>query len=288
MDFVYLRHIPVHTGIKGRQVRPLIRFYAEEPRRVLATSDGSRLWHGDITSPFPPSGNGGYVRNLDVPICRSLRVMSWRHRGPLESATSWTPSQPCGMQMLTSECVTDKCHARGCNLPTAPTQIHQPWCPQGPLSTSLLEIAKPLFLSPRNRKGFRPSVKDSFRSFLLVGRGRGGNLRHVSRPGSQDNVRVDRPEHKALFAYRKRLEVPDPFDGSERSQERCLKRQELQLDWVQRLKGAPLKSSQDDREVPRGHKGWPVGIHPLGSLQEPHDEIMLSQGPAVHCIVVPR
>ncbi len=26
----------------------------------------------------------------------------------MESATSWTPSQPCGMQMLTSECVTDK------------------------------------------------------------------------------------------------------------------------------------------------------------------------------------
>ncbi len=29
-----------------------------------ATGDGSRLWHGDITSPIPPSGN---VRNLDVP-----------------------------------------------------------------------------------------------------------------------------------------------------------------------------------------------------------------------------
>ncbi len=40
--------------------------------------------------------------------------------------------------------------------------------PTGPLSTSLLEIAKPLFLSPRNRKGFRPSVEDSFRSFLFV------------------------------------------------------------------------------------------------------------------------
>ncbi len=77
----------------------------------------------------------------------------------------------------------------------------------------------------------------------------------VSRPGSQDNVRVDRPEHKALFPYRKRLEVPDPFNGSERGQERCLKRQELQLDWVQWFKGAPLKSSQDNREVPRGHKG---------------------------------
>ncbi len=105
-------------------------------------------------------------------------------------------------------------------------------------------------------------------------------------PGSQDNVRVDRPEHKALFAYQKRLEAPDPFDGSERGQERCLKRQELQLDWVQQLKGAPLKSSQDDREVPRRHKGWPGVIHPPGPLQEPHDEIMLSQAPAVHCIMV--
>ncbi len=57
---------------------------------------------------------------------------------------------------------------------------------------------------------------------------------------------------------------------------------------VQRLKGAPLKSSQDDREVPRGHKGRPGGILPPGPLQEPHDEIILSQGPAVHCIVVSR
>ncbi len=64
----------------------------------------------------------------------------------------------------------------------------------------------------------------------LIAEGCGGNLRHVSRPGSQDNVRVDRPEHKALFTYRKFLEVPDPFDGSEHGQERCLKRQKLQLD----------------------------------------------------------
>ncbi len=80
--------------------------------------------------------------------------------------------------------------------------------------------------------------------------------------------------------------IPDPFDGSERGQEHCLKRQELQLDWVQWLKWAPLKSSQDDRVVPRGHKGWPGGIHPPGPLQEP--EIMLSQGPAFHCIAVSR
>ncbi len=59
----------------------------------------------------------------------------------------------------------------------------------------------------------------------LIAEGRGGNLGHVSRPGSQDNVRVVRPEHKALFAHRKCLEVPDPFAGSERGQERCLSRQ---------------------------------------------------------------
>ncbi len=58
---------------------------------------------------------------------------------------------------------------------------------------------------------------------------RGGNLRHVSRPGSQDNVRVGRTEHKALFTQRKCLEVPDPLDGSERGQERCPSGQEFKL-----------------------------------------------------------
>ncbi len=115
-----------------------------------------------------------------------------------------------------------------------------------------------------------------------------GPMESATSWGSKNNVRVGQPEHKALFAYRKRLEVPDPFDGSEHGQERCLSQQEFQLNWVQWLKGARLKSSQDDRDVPRGHKGWPGGIHPPGPLQEPHNEIMLSQGPAVHCIVVGR
>ncbi len=61
--------------------------------------------------------------------------MSWRHRGPMERGTSWIPSQPCGMQMLKSERVTDKCHARGCNLPTAPALLRHPhrtpWVPNG-------------------------------------------------------------------------------------------------------------------------------------------------------------
>ncbi len=37
------------------------------------------------------------------------------------------------------------------------------------MSTSLLEIAKPLFLSPTEiRRDFPPSVKDGFKSFLFV------------------------------------------------------------------------------------------------------------------------
>ncbi len=40
---------------------------------------------------------------------------------------------------------------KGRNLPIAPAQIRWPWYPQGPqVSTSLLEIAKPLFLYPPN------------------------------------------------------------------------------------------------------------------------------------------
>ncbi len=50
----------------------------------------------------------------------------------------------------------------------------------------------------------------------LIVKRHGGNLGYVSRPGSQDNVRVGQPEHKALFAHRKCLEVPDPLDGSDR------------------------------------------------------------------------
>ncbi len=42
--------------VRGFQVNPLCRH--------------------DITSPFPPSGNGGYVRNLDVPL---FQFMSWSH-----------------------------------------------------------------------------------------------------------------------------------------------------------------------------------------------------------------
>ncbi len=57
-----------------------------------------------------------------------------------------------------------------------------------------------------------------------------GSASSSSLVGTLCTYPVGRPKHKALFAYRKCLEVPDPFDGSECSQERCLSRQEFQLD----------------------------------------------------------
>ncbi len=48
--------LPVHMGIKGWQVCPLIRFYTEEPRRV----PGNQRW-------FKIVAWGHNVRNLDIP-----------------------------------------------------------------------------------------------------------------------------------------------------------------------------------------------------------------------------
>ncbi len=58
--------LPVHTGIKGRRVHPLIRFYAEELR----------------TSPWQPAmvQDCGYVRNLDVPYLSVTTSYGKRHK----------------------------------------------------------------------------------------------------------------------------------------------------------------------------------------------------------------
>ncbi len=71
----------MHTGINRQQVCLLIRFYAEN--LFLATSDGWRLWHGDMMSLFPE----GYIckprRSLCVglyELCRgTLGVHGKRH-----------------------------------------------------------------------------------------------------------------------------------------------------------------------------------------------------------------
>ncbi len=106
--------------------------------------------------------------------------------------------------------------------------------------------------------------------------------------GLRDNVRVGRPEHKAHFAYRNAWRSPDPLDGSECGQECCLSRQEFKLDWIQRLKGIPLKASQDElvERSQEDTRGDLAGFKPSGTPQEPNDQVMLPKDPAVHCIVM--
>ncbi len=68
----------------------------------------------------------------------------------MESATTWSPSQPYGIANVDKQARVRQMPYKGRKLPIAPAQICWPWHPQRPqVSTSLLEIAKPLF--PKGR-----------------------------------------------------------------------------------------------------------------------------------------
>ncbi len=54
----------------------------------------------------------------------------------------------------------------------------------------------------------------------------------------------------------------------------------------QKLNGTPLQSSQDNRKIPGWHQGWPRRMQPPDTPREPHNEILLYQEPAIHCIVM--
>ncbi len=57
------------VSIRGSRCTALIHAFAEEPSRWPGSSAVvQRLWRRDVTSPFPPSGNEGYIRNRDVPF----------------------------------------------------------------------------------------------------------------------------------------------------------------------------------------------------------------------------
>ncbi len=88
----------------------------------------------------------------------------------------------------------------------------------------------------------------------LIPEGHGGNFGHISRPGSQDNARVSRPEFMAQIANRKFLQVTYPLDRSQCSEEHCRQRQKLKLYWLQRLEGLLLQGRQDRGEIPRGYQ----------------------------------
>ncbi len=109
----------MHMGINRIQVHPLIRFYTEEPRTCpWHQAMVSRLWQGDITSPFPPSGNEGYVRNRDV-----LYLVGHYELCPddIRGLNKAPQPKPChnsmALQMLTSKRMTDKCHAKFITFP---------------------------------------------------------------------------------------------------------------------------------------------------------------------------
>ncbi len=58
-------HSAPRCGYKRRARANAHQFFAEEPR--LCAPAVQQLWRRDVTSPFPPSGNGGYASNRDVP-----------------------------------------------------------------------------------------------------------------------------------------------------------------------------------------------------------------------------
>ncbi len=59
---------PLGAGIKGERVQTHNNFSLRSqtvcPGRTAVVQ---QLWRRDVTSPFPPSGNGGYASNRDVP-----------------------------------------------------------------------------------------------------------------------------------------------------------------------------------------------------------------------------
>ncbi len=74
--------------VRGFQVNPLCRH--------------------DITSPFPPSGNGGYVRNLDVILPILIKSACWDLQRPWRRALRWClwTLDTGGRQMLTQHSLT--------------------------------------------------------------------------------------------------------------------------------------------------------------------------------------
>ncbi len=80
---------------KRQPVHRINHVFAEEPsRRPGRPAVVQQLWRRDVTSPFPSSGNEGYIRNRDVPF----QSVTPSHVGwptnwdPYQSATGAAPS----------------------------------------------------------------------------------------------------------------------------------------------------------------------------------------------------
>ncbi len=55
------------VSINRQQVQHIFRFSLRSRAGARPLSGGTGPWRRDVTSPFPPSGNEGYIRNRDVP-----------------------------------------------------------------------------------------------------------------------------------------------------------------------------------------------------------------------------
>ncbi len=112
----------------------------------------------------------------------------------MESAKTWTPSQPYGIANVDKQPRDRQMPCKGRNLPTAPAQIR---CPQVfPICCYSLAVSMGKWVF-RRRALWRPHP-----THREVSCGDTDMDWHRPRAGSQDNVRVGWPEHKALFAYR--------------------------------------------------------------------------------------
>ncbi len=61
-------HTDHSMSIRGSRCTALIHAFTEELSRWPGSSAMiQQLWRRDVTFPFPPSGNEGYIRNRDVP-----------------------------------------------------------------------------------------------------------------------------------------------------------------------------------------------------------------------------
>ncbi len=131
----------------------------------LAPSDGSRLWHGDITSPFPPSGNEGYVRNRDVPylsVTTSYDEGSYGKRHNLNPVTTlWHADADKRARDRQMPCERSQPSRR----PSANSLTLVPAGTTEYIAAGDSQAAVPL---PRSRKGFRPSMKDASRLSCLL------------------------------------------------------------------------------------------------------------------------
>ncbi len=134
----------------------------------LATNDGSRLWHGDITSPFPPSGNEGYERNQNVPYLSVTTSYVVTTKGSYGKRHNLNP-----ITTLWHADADKRAHDRRMlcerSQPSRRTSANSlTLVPAGTTEYIAAGDDKPLFLSPQKSEGISTFNERCFKTFLFV------------------------------------------------------------------------------------------------------------------------